>query len=106
MKIPKDAAIAPSLLASYLPGAKGGKSSFAAPKGWTAETLGEAVRRLVSKQDARVDGLTPEGVLYRVTGKLTGAKGSSLAVVTFWLKRRSDETYSFVRMESDREGQQ
>ncbi|MBN1287945.1 MAG: hypothetical protein JXB47_21280 [Anaerolineae bacterium] len=103
MKIPSDAIIPEGKLKGYLLAqrVKNDKSKFLAQAGFVqhnSDTLEKAIRRLIQSSEALKDHSNLYGDIYRVEGKIEGPNGRSLAVITVWIRRRSDGEFYFVTL--------
>lgn len=108
MKIPEDASIPDEKITRYLlvENPRNDKSKFLAQAGFTLENpeaLKVAIKSLIREGEAVEDRNNEYGVFYRVTGKLMGANGVSLSVVTIWLQRQIDGKFQFVTLKPFKE---
>lgn len=107
MFIPQDADIPLSKLTAYLLQLReqDDKSQFLARGGFTLaqpDALIAALRTLTANVEATEDRRNEWGVFYRVTGELAGVNGTTLAVITIWLRPIDEETYRFITLKPDR----
>ena len=106
MRLPDDAIIPREKLTDYLllPQRKNDKSGFLAQVGFTQENpelLEQAIRRLITQNEAMVDRQNEYGIFYRVRGDLYGPTGI-LATVTVWIQLTNDNYYRFVTLKPAR----
>ena len=106
MKIPDDAIIPREKQTHYLlkPQRKNDKSGFLAQAGFTQqnpELLEQAIRRLITENEALIDSQNEYGTFYRVVGDLYGSAGV-LATVTVWIQLTNDNRYRFVTLKPAR----
>ena len=106
MKIPGDAIIPIEKLTLYLllPQPKNDKSGFLAQVGFTQENphlLEQAIRLLITENEAVLDRQNEYGSFYRVEGNLYGPQGT-LATVTVWIQLTNDQRYRFVTLKPAR----
>ncbi len=106
MRIPDDAVIPREKLVLYLlvPQRKNDKSRFLARAGFTQENphlLEQAIRRLISENEAVPDRQNEYGIFYRVQGNLYGPAGV-LSAVTVWIQLTNDNHYRFVTLKPAR----
>ena len=107
MKLPENVVIPREKLTDYLlvPRTKNDKSKFLSQAGFTPENpdaLEDAIRHLISENDAVQDRVNEYGIHYRVTGNLQGVSGD-LAVVTVWLYSLKDQHYRFITLKPHKE---
>ncbi len=43
------------------------------------------------------------GTFYNVSGELIGVNGRNLAVITIWLKRKTDNQFQFITLKPNKE---
>ena len=106
MKIPPDADIPREKLTRYLltPKPKNDKSRFLAQVGLTQDNpdmLEDAVRQLITEQEAVADRHDEYGIYYQVVGDLRGPRGT-LRVVTVWIMQHVEGVYRFVTLKPAR----
>lgn len=106
VRIPNDAIIPREKLTLYLliPQQKNDKSGFLAQAGFTPENPGlleEAIRQLISENEAILDRQNEYGAFYRVQGDLHGPNGK-LSTVTVWIQLTNDNRYRFVTLKPAR----
>lgn len=107
MKIPPEAVIPFEKLTNYLLVERiwDDKSRYLGQAGFTLRNpleLEFAIRNLVGRENAIVDGYNEYGVFYRVTGDLVGPKGRSLPVVLVWLQWKCDASHHFVTLKPNK----
>jgi len=79
---------------------KDDKSKFLARAGFTLanpEQLKQAIRELITQNEAILDRTNHYGAFYRVEGNLIGLT-KTLLVVTVWLERTQDGTIQFITL--------
>jgi len=108
MRIPVDAIIPREKLTEYLlvPKPKNDKSGFLKKAGFTLENpdiLEDAIRRLISENEAYLEREDQYGQFYRVEGKLKGPNGI-LPTITVWIERAIDGEFRFVTLKPSRRG--
>ncbi len=106
MKIPPDAIIPTEKLTNYLlvPRQRSDKSKFLAQAGFTLKNpadLEQAIRHLLSENDAVQDRHDDYGTFFQVTGSLVGPNGK-LSVVTVWMIRTTDDQFRFITLKPAR----
>jgi hypothetical protein len=110
MRLPADEAIIPNeKLVNYLLvlRVEDDKSKFLAQAGFTLENptaLDNAIRKLISDNDAIQDKVNEYGEYFRVVGDLLGVNERILKVVTIWIvKANSDGKYRFVTLKPSKD---
>ena len=103
MKIPDNAVIPEEKLTRYLlvPRLKDDKSKYLAQAGFTQANPNDlltAIRQLITDNEAVEDNVNEYGIFYTVEGNLQGTNNRSLAVVTVWLKSKSDGSFRFITL--------
>ncbi|HRQ40699.1 MAG TPA: hypothetical protein PLD25_22515 [Chloroflexota bacterium] len=106
MTIPDDAIIPREKLTLYLltPQRKNDKSRFLAQAGFTQENpdqLEQAIRHLISENEAIFDRHNEYGTFYRVQGEIRGPAGI-LSTITVWILLTNDNHYRFVTLKPAR----
>ncbi len=106
VRIPDDAIIPREKLLLYLliPQLKNDKSKFLAQCGFTPQNpdlLEEAIRQLISENEAILDRQNAYGAFYRVQGDLNGPDGK-LSTVTVWIQLTNDNRFRFVTLKPAR----
>jgi hypothetical protein len=106
VRIPDDAIIPREKLLLYLliPQLKNDKSKFLAQCGFTPQNpdlLEEAIRQLISENEAVLDRQNAYGAFYRVQGDLHGPDGK-LSTVTVWIQLTNDNRFRFVTLKPAR----
>lgn len=87
-----------------IPQRKNDKSRFLAQAGFTQENpdlLEEAIRQLITENEAITDRQNEYGTFYRVVGDLYGPEGV-LSTVTGWIQLTNDNHYRFVTLKPAR----
>ncbi|TVQ23095.1 MAG: hypothetical protein EA367_02805 [Leptolyngbya sp. DLM2.Bin15] len=106
MKLQGAILIPDAKLTEYLlvPRREDDKSKFLAQAGFTAANpaqLKEAILNLIQTCDAAPDRWNKYGTYYRVEGPLIGPS-DTLAVVTVWIERTTDNLIQFVTLKPKR----
>lgn len=108
MRIPLDAVIPEEKFTRYLLVQRefDDKSKFLNTAGFTLENyhlLIHELRRLIREADAFEEHDGPYGMIYRVTGELTGPRGERLPVVTIWMRGKVDGRFRFITLKPCKE---
>jgi hypothetical protein len=108
VRIPEDLIIPDAKITRYLlvQKARNDKSKFLAQAGFTQEnpeTLKAAIQNQAIATEAIAERINEYGSFYQVEGKLVGANGVSLSVVTVWLQRQIDGKFQFVTLKPYKE---
>jgi len=106
MLIPSSALIPAEKLIDYLLvlRRKNDKSQWLARAGFTSanpSALEQAIRQLITENEAVQDRQDEYGIFYQVTGELRGPRGI-LRVVTVWMLLINENRYRFVTLKPAR----
>lgn len=106
MNIADDAIIPREKLTRYLlvPRRKNDKSGYLAQAGFTLDNPGvleQAIRGLITENEAVSDRQNEYGTFFRVEGELHGPAGV-LSTVTIWIQQTNDSQYRFVTLKPAR----
>jgi len=103
VNIPLDAYIPMEKVTQYLllPRTRNDKSKFLSQAGFdeaNPQTLLKAIRDHVTAHQAIVDGDNGYGEFFRVEGSLLGPNGTTLQIVTIWIRWHIDGSTHFVTL--------
>ncbi len=103
MKIPQTAEIPEEKFTRYLLVKRefDDKSKFLNAAGFTLENsriLRQELKMLIGREKAVEERSDEYGTFYTVSGVLAGPTGTSVSMVTVWLRRRSDRGFQFVTL--------